>query len=133
VNGSSLLVLFSGWVYKSSLGVDFISEFTGRVYGLGLQVGFTNQIAGRVLKVKFVGWVYGSNVEFKDRVCGSWLGSYYTGSNLILGVVFSIWNYGWIYRSIVGVVFTRQVYDRIYWIGLRARFFDQVYCSCLRV
>jgi len=75
----SLLVLFSGLVYRSSFWFDFTNEFTGLVYRSSL-------------RVRFINWDYVScfihqfcwsslRIEFLDRVCGSSLGSYYTGSN----------------------------------------------------
>jgi len=45
----------------------------------------------------------------------------------------SFWLYGWIYKCTIGVVFIREVYDRLYWISLWAIVMGQVLTSSLRV
>jgi len=47
--------------------------------------------------------------------------------------MFSFWLDGWIYICTIGVVFIREVYDRLYWISLRAIVTGQVFTSSLRV
>jgi len=47
--------------------------------------------------------------------------------------MFSFWLYGWIFKCTIGVVFIREVYDRLFWISLCAIVTGQVFMLSLRV